>query len=208
MEDVLSVYQRPYDARFPQICLDEISKQLLTDVRDPLPGKPGTVRKEDGEYHREGVRNLFLVCEPLTGWRRVQVTERRTKGDWATCVRELIEIHYPDAEKIVLVMDNLNTHTTASLYEAFPPALARRLCEKLEIHYTPKHGSWLNMAEIELSVLSRQCLNRRISSQPELEQQVAAWQQDRNIQAVKVNWRFTTDDARIKLKRLYPSHEL
>jgi DDE superfamily endonuclease len=208
MEDVLCVYQRPYDARSPQICLDEISKQLLTEVRDPLPGKPGAVAKQDSEYHREGVRNLFLACEPLTGWRRVQVTERRTRGDWAAFVRELVEVHYPYAEKIVLVMDKLNTHTTASLYEAFPPALARRLCEKLEIHYTPKHGSWLNMAEIELSVLSRQCLNRRIGSQPELEQQVAAWQQDRNTQAVKVNWRFTTDDARIKLKRLYPSLEL
>jgi DDE superfamily endonuclease len=208
MEDVLSVYQRLYDARFPQICLDEVSKQLLTEVREPLPSKPGAIAKQDGEYHREGVRNLFLACEPLTGWRHIQVTERRTRQDWARFVRELVEVHYPLAEKIVLVMDNLNTHTTASLYEAFAPALARRLCEKLEIHYTPKHGSWLNMAEIELSALSRQCLKQRIGSQPELEQQVAAWQDDRNTQAVKVNWRFTTDDARIKLKRLYPSHEL
>jgi hypothetical protein len=208
MEDVLSVYQRPYDQRFPQICLDEVSKQLLSEVREPLPATPGSVAKQDSEYHREGVRNLFLACEPLTGWRCVQVTERRTKGDWATFVRELIEVHYPHAEKIVLVMDNLNTHTTASLYEAFPPALARRLCEKLEIHSTPKHGSWLNMAEIELSVLSRQCLHQRLGSQTELEQQVAAWQQARNAQTAKINWRFTTDDARIKLKRLYPSHEL
>ncbi len=207
MEDVLSVYQRPYDARFPQLCLDEISKQLLTEVRDPLPSQPGAVAKEDSEYHREGVRNLFLACEPLTGWRQVQVTQRRTRHDWATFVRELVEVHYPQAEKIILVMDNLNTHTTASLYEAFAPALARRLCEKLEIHYTPKHGSWLNMAEIELSVLSRQCLKQRIGSQPELEQQVAAWRDGRNTQTVRVNWRFTTDDARIKLKRLYPSHE-
>lgn len=205
---MLTLYQRPYDARFPQICLDEVSKQLLSEVRDPLPALPGSVAKQDSEYHREGVRNLFLACEPLTGWRRVQVTERRSRGDWATFVRELIEVHYSHAEKIVLVMDNLNTHTTASLYEAFPPALARRLCEKLEIHYTPKHGSWLNMAEIELSVLSRQCLKRRISSPSELEQQVATWQQDRNAQTAKINWRFTTDHARIKLKRLYPSHEL
>lgn len=205
---MLTLYQRPYDARFPQICLDKVSKQLLSEVRDPLPALPGSVAKQDSEYNREGVRNLFLACEPLTGWRRVQVTERRTRGDWATFVRELIEVHYSHAEKIVLVMDNLNTHTTASLYEAFPPALARRLCEKLEIHYTPKHGSWLNMAEIELSVLSRQCLKRRISSPSELEQQVATWQQDRNAQTAKINWRFTTDHARIKLKRLYPSHEL
>jgi hypothetical protein len=208
MEDVLAVYQQPYDARFPQICLDEISKQLLSEVREPLPGKPGLVAKQDGEYQREGVRNLFLACEPLTGWRRVQVTERRTRGDWATFVRDLVEVEYPHAEKIVLVMDNLNTHTTASLYEAFAPALARRLCEKLEIHFTPKHGSWLNMAEIELSVLARQCLGQRIGSQPELEQQVTAWQQARNAQIAKVNWRFTAEDARIKLKRLYPSHEL
>src|SRR6266480_2405438 len=184
MEDVLSVYQRPYDARFPQICLDEISKQLLTDVREPLPCKPGATAKEDGEYHREGVRNLFLACEPLTGWRQVQVTQRRTKHDWAAFVCELVEVHYPRAEKIVLVMDNLNTHTTASLYEAFAPALARRLCEKLEIHYTPKHGSWLNMAEIELSVLSRQCVNRRIGSRDELELEVPAWQAQRNTRIV------------------------
>lgn len=208
MEDVLSVYQRPYESRFPQICMDEISKQLLTEVREPLPSKPGAVAKQDGEYHREGVRNLFLACEPLTGWRCVQVTERRTRDDWATFVRELVEVHYPHAERIVLVLDNLNTHTTASLYEAFPPTLARRLAEKLEIHYTPKHGSWLNMAEIELSVLARQCLRQRIGSQPELERHVTTWQQERNVQAVKVNWRFTTDDARIKLKRLYPVHEL
>lgn len=208
MEDVLSVYQRPYDARFPHICLDEISKQLLSDVRDPLPGKPGAMAKEDSDYHREGVRNLFLACEPLTGWRHLQVTEQRTRQDWATFVRELVEVHYPQAERIILVMDTLNTHTMASLYETFAPALARRLCEKLEIHYTPKHGSWLNMAEIELSVLSRQCLKQRLGSQPELEQQVSAWQEGRNTQAVRVNSRFTTDDARIKLKCLYPSHEL
>lgn len=208
MEDTLSVYQRPYDARFPQICLDEVSKQLLMEVREPLPPQPGSAAKQDSEYHREGVRNLFLACEPLTGWRCVRVTERRTSQDWAMFVRELIEVHYPQAEKIVLVMDNLNTHTTASLYETFAPVLARRLCEKLEIHHTPKHGSWLNMAEIELSVLSRQCLKQRIGSPMELEQHVAAWQQARNAQTVKINWRFTTDDARIKLKRLYPSIEL
>ena len=201
------MYERPYDARFPQICLDEVSKQLLTEVRDPLPVRVGSVAKQDGEYHREGVWNLFLACEPLQGWRQVNVTERRTSRDWAHFVQELLDVHYPQAEKVVLVMDNLNTHTTASLYEAFPPALARRLCEKLEIHYTPKHGSWLNMAEIELSALSRQCLDQRIGSPNDLERLVAAWHQERTRHAVTINWRFTTADARITLKRLYPSNE-
>jgi hypothetical protein len=207
MEDVLRVYMRRYDPRFPQVCLDEISKQLLQDSREGLPPRPGDLEKYDYEYSRHGVCNLFLVCEPLAGKRYVKVTERRTKVDFAHFVRELIDVHYPTAEKIVLVMDNLNTHTPASFYEAFAPEEAERLCEKLEIHYTPKHGSWLNMAEIELSVLSGHPLKQRISNQAELEREVMAWQATRNQKAVKVDWRFTTADARIKLKHLYPSHE-
>jgi DDE superfamily endonuclease len=207
MEDVLRVYTRPYDPRFPQVCLDEISKQLLQDSREGLPPRPGDLEKYDYEYERHGVCNLFLVCEPLAGKRYVKVTERRTKVDFAHFVRELIDVHYPTAEKIVLVMDNLNTHTPASFYEAFAPEEAERLCEKLEIHYTPKHGSWLNMAEIELSVLSGHPLKQRISNQAELEREVMAWQATRNQKAVKVDWRFTTADARIKLKHLYPSIE-
>lgn len=207
MEDVLDVYTRPYDARFPQICLDEGSKQLLAETREPLPTKPGEPARFDSEYEREGVCNLFLVCEPLTGKRFLQVRQQRTKVDWAFFVRELIEVHYPEAEKIVLVLDNLNTHTPSSFYEVFEPAEAWRLSQKLEVHYTPKHGSWLNMAEIELSVLARQCLNRRLPSIQEVQQQVDAWQQNRNQQQVTINWRFTAADARIKLKRLYPSIE-
>jgi hypothetical protein len=207
MEDVLRVYTRAYDPRFPQVCLDEISKQLLEDSRKGLLARPGDVEKYDYEYERHGVCNLFLACEPLAGKRYVQVTQRRTKVDFAHFVRELIDVHYPTAEKIVLVMDNLNTHTPASFYEAFPPQEAERLCEKLEIHYTPKHGSWLNMAEIELSVLSGHPLKGRISNQTELEREVMAWQATRNQKVVKVNWRFTIADARIKLKHLYPSIE-
>lgn len=207
MEDVLSVYQRPYDPRFPQVCLDEINKQLLKDVEPALPLRPGSCEKVDHEYEREGVGNVFLACEPLTGKRYTKVTARRTKADWACFVRDLIDMHYPQAEKIVLVMDNLNTHTPSSFYEVFSPKVAWRLAQKLEIHYTPKHGSWLNMAEIELSVLARTCLSRRVESQQILEQEVAAWQEARNTKAAKVNWRFTTADARLKLKRLYPSHE-
>ena len=207
MEEVLSVYQRPYDERFPLVCLDELSKQLLKDTREPLPVRPGEVAKEDYEYEREGVCNVFVACEPLAGKRVTKTTQRRTKIDWAEFVRELIEVHYPQAEKIVLVQDNLNTHSPASFYEAFEPEVAWRLAQKLELHYTPIHGSWLNMAEIELSVLARQCLDKRIASIEEVRKQVQAWQEERNRKQVGVNWRFTTADARIKLKRLYPSIE-
>ena len=164
MEDVLEVYQRPYDPRFPQVCLDEVSTQLLADTRPPLPPAPGRAAREDYEYVRQGVANVFLCFEPLRGWRQATVTERRTRQDWAQVIKALVDVHYPTAERIVLVMDNLNTHTLGSLYEAFPPPEARRLAEKLELHYTPKHGSWLNMAEIELSVLRRQCLEWRARS--------------------------------------------
>jgi len=210
MEDVLAVYQRPYDPRFPQVCMDEASKQLLDQITPPLPLAPGQPEREDYEYVRNGTANLFILCEPLRGWRgrplgSMTVTQRRTKVDWAHCIKQLVDVHYPAAEKIVLVMDNLNTHTPASLYEAFPPAEAKRLTDRLEIHYTPKHGSWLNMAEIELSVLGRQCLDRRIPDDATLMQEVAAWEDGRNGADTIVNWRFTTADARIKLKHLYPS---
>jgi transposase len=207
MEDVLAVYVRPYDSRYPQVCMDEISKQLLAETQEPLPMEPGHPERQDYEYERHGVCNIFLACEPLSGKRYTQVTTQRTKVDWARFIQELVDVHYPHAEKIVVVMDNLHTHTPAALYEVFPPAEARRLVEKLELHYTPKHGSWLNMAEIELSVLSQHPLSQRISTQAELQRQVEAWQQRRNQQAVTVNWRFTTEDARIKLKHLYPSIE-
>jgi hypothetical protein len=205
MEEVLSVYTRPYDERRPQVCLDEMSRQLISETRVPVPMQPGQPECYDYEYERHGTCNLFIACEPLAGKRFLQVTEHRTKRDFALFIRELVDVYYPMAEQIVLVMDNLNTHTPASLYEVFEPAEARRLVEKLEIHYTPKHGSWLNMAEIELSGLSRQCLDRRIGKQAELEQEVVAWQLKRNERKVGINWRFTTADARIKLKRLYPS---
>jgi hypothetical protein len=207
MEDVLGVYTRPYDPRFPQVCLDETSKQLLRDTREPLPMEPGQVARVDYEYERAGVMNVFMVCEPLAGKRWVTVTEHRTKRDFAQQIKELVDVRYPEAERIVLVMDNLNTHSPGSLYEAFPPAEARRLTDKLEIHHTPKHGSWLNMAEIELSVLSRQCLDRRVPDEAALKREVAAWQNRRNASDAAIDWRFTTQDARIKLKRLYPSVE-
>jgi hypothetical protein len=208
MEDVLSVYTRRYDPRFPQVCMDEASKQLLRDAREGEDVRPGSAKREDYEYKREGVANLFLFCEPLRGQRWVDVTERRTRADWAYQIKELVDMRYPEAERIVLVMDNLNTHSPSSLYEVFAPAEAKRLADKLEIHYTPKHGSWLNMAEIELSVLSRQCLERRVPDMATLQAEVAAWQERRNAAGGSLNWRFTTDDARIKLKKLYPSiHE-
>jgi hypothetical protein len=205
MEGVLEVYQRPYDPQRPLVCFDEGTKQQVKETRLPLPAKPGQLAKYDYEYERNGTSNLFMVFAPLEAWRHVQVTDRRTMIDWAYCMRDLVDIHFPEAETIVVVMDNLNTHKLASLYEAFPPAEARRIAEKLEIHYTPKHGSWLNMAEIELSVLSRQCLNRRLPDQSTLKHEVAAWETQRNDVASTVNWRFTTADARIKLKRLYPT---
>ena len=205
MEDVLEVYTRPYDPSRPQVCMDETSKQLLRDTRPALSMAPGRSRREDYEYERGGVANVFMFMEPLAGRRWVDITERRTKVDWAQQIRELVEERYPEAERIVLVMDNLNTHSPASLYEAFDPERARRLSEKLEIHYTPKHGSWLNMAEIELSVLSRQCLNRRVPDFESLRAEAHAWQRRRDEKGVRIEWRFSTDDARIKLKRLYPS---
>ena len=204
MEDVLDVYTRPYNPKRPQVCLDETSRQLLANVTPPQPMTPGVPAKEDYEYVRQGVVNLFMVCEPLRGWREVMVSDRRTRIDWAQCIQELVDIHYPDAERIVLVQDNLNTHTPASLYEAFPPAEAKRLADKLELHYTPKHGSWLNMAEIELGVLAGQCLDRRLPDRATLEQEVAAWVANRNAATTTIDWRFTTDDARIKLDHLYP----
>ena len=208
MEDVLDVYKRPYDPKRPNVCLDETSKQLIGETRTPVPACPGQPARYDYEYKRNGVANLFMMCEPLVGKRHVKVTERRTKIDWAYCVREMVDQIYPDAEQIVLVMDNLNTHNKSSLYEAFEPAEAKRIADKLEIHYTPKHGSWLDMAEIELGILARQCLSRRIDNMEQLKDEVAAWQAIRNTAEAKVNWRFTTEDARIKLKRLYPSIEV
>jgi hypothetical protein len=208
MEDVLAVYVRPYDPRVPQVCMDEISKQLLGEIREALPMEPGHPERQDYEYERHGVCNIFLACEPLAGKRYSKVTTQRTKVDWAHFIQEVVDVHYTDAEKIVLVLDNLNTHTPAALYEVLPPAEARRLVAKLEIHYTPKHGSCLNMAEIELSVLSQHPLSQRIGTQAQLQRQVEARQQRRNQQAVTVDWRFTTEDARIKLKHLYPSIEL
>jgi hypothetical protein len=205
MEDVLEVYHRPYDATRPLVALDEASKQLVGEAVQPLPPEPGQPERFDYEYVRNGTANLFMVTEPLLGWRSVQVTDRRTAKDFAEVVRWLAEEVHPDAEKIVLVLDNLNTHKLASLYEAFPPEQARRIAARLEIHYTPKHGSWLNVAEIELSVLARQCLDRRISDGATLRREVAAWEGERNERAVEVRWRFTTADARIKLRRLYPT---
>ncbi len=205
MEDVLAVYHRPYDEQRPLVCLDEASKQLVGEVVQPLPPEPGQPERFDYEYVRNGTANLFMISEPLLGWRHVAVTERRTAKDFAAVLRWLVEEVHAEAEKVVLVMDNLNTHKLASLYEAFEPERARRIAEKLEIHYTPKQGSWLNVAEIELSVLQRQCLNRRIDSAEELRREVEAWEEQRNERAVEVRWRFTTAEARIKLHRLYPS---
>ena len=205
MEDVLEVYTRPFDPKRPQVCMDEVSKQLVGETRTPIPAAPGVPGRYDYEYVRNGVANLFVFFEPLAGWREVKVTERRTMVDWAEAIRELVDVHYPEAEKIVLVMDNLNTHDIGSLYEAFPPKEAFRLAQKLEIHYTPKHGSWLNMAESELSILSRQCLNRRIPDAEQLHREVSAWRVRRNQAKTQMIWRFTTDQARARLARLYPS---
>lgn len=204
----MDVYKRPYDPKRPNVCLDETSKQLIGETRTPVPAAPGQPARYDYEYKRNGVANLFMMFEPLAGKRHVKVTQRRTKVDWAYCVRDMVDQIYPDAEQVVLVMDNLNTHNKSSLYEAFEPAEAKRIADKLEIHYTPKHGSWLDMAEIELGILSRQCLSRRIDNREQLKDEVAAWQLIRNTAEAKVNWRFTTEDARIKLKRLYPSIEV
>jgi hypothetical protein len=205
MEDVLDVYQRPYDPLRPVVCLDETSRQVLADTRDPLPVAPGRPARHDPEYERKGVVNCFLVSEPLRGRRETRLSDRRTRIDWAHCIQDLSDVQYPEAARIVLVLDQLNTHSPASLYEAFPPAEAKRLADRLEIHYTPKHGSWLNMAEIELSILARQCLNRRLDDRAMMEREVAAWAAARNEAATTIDWQFTTDDARIKLKRLYPA---
>jgi len=207
MEDVLDVYHRPYDPQLPVVCMDEASKQLIAEVREPLPPKPGQIAKYDSEYERRGTANLFMAVEPLAGQRTVQVTDRRTKIDWAQFIYFLLTTIYPEAALVVLVMDNLNTHGIGSLYEAFDPVTARELAARLEIHHTPKHGSWLNMAETELSVLSRQCLDRRIDSQQLLASEVAAWEQNRNTHQAKIDWQFTTADARTKLKRLYPAFQ-
>lgn len=204
MEEVLDVYRRPYDERFPQVCMDETSKQLTKETRVPITASPGNVERYDTEYERNGTANIFMVYEPLAGKRITKVTERRTKVDWAHFIKELVDDHYKDATKIVLVMDNLNTHTNASLYEAFAAPEARRIADKLEIHYTPKHGSWLNIAEIELSHLSRQCLDRRIEDRQQLTSEIEAWNVERNKKEVKTIWRFTNENARIKLKKLYP----
>lgn len=205
MEDVLDIYKRPYDPENPQVCMDESSKQQTLEIRVPLPVEPGKPERFDTEYERNGVSNVFMFFEPLAGKRIVNVTDHRTAIDWAYQIRELVDVHYPNAKQITLVMDNLNTHVGGSLYKAFPPEEARRILERLEIHYTPKHGSWLNMAEIELSILSRQCLDRRIPDQHTLIKEIAAWVSARNDNAQPMEWRFTTEDARIKLKKLYPS---
>ena len=207
MEDVLEVYHRPHDENRPLVCLDEASRQLIGETIQPIPAEPGQPERVDYEYVRNGTANLFLAFQPLIGWRDVIVTERRTAVDLAEVLRWLVEDVHAEAEKIVLVTDNLNTHTPACLYEAFPPEQARRIAEKLEWHYTPKHGSWLNMAEIELSVLARQGLDRRIATREEMDQEVQAWRSARNDREVKVQWRFTTADARIKLRKLYPTLE-
>jgi DDE superfamily endonuclease len=204
MEDVLEVYKLPYDPLFPVVCMDESSKQLVGEVRVTGGPRPGRVRRIDYEYERKGTCNLFLFFEPLRGWRHVWVTEQRRKVEWARCVKQLLEEYYPTAKRVRLVCDNLNTHTGGALYEAFPAAEAKRLCERLEFHPTPKHGSWLNMAETELSTLSGQCLDRRMESSELVCQEVEAWEAYRNTAEAKVRWRFTTEDARIKLEKLYP----
>lgn len=204
MEDILEVYALPYDEEIPLICMDEQPYQLLGEKRKPLSMSPGKAHKEDYEYTREGTCCLFIFTEPLGGWRQVQATQRRTKKDWALQIQELLEVHYPQAKRIRLVMDNLNTHSLSSLYETFPPEVALKLAKRLEIHYTPKHGSWLNIAEIELSAMTKQCLNRRISDMGQLQLQIGAWQSRRNASAKNVSWHFTTDNARDKLKWLYP----
>jgi hypothetical protein len=207
MEDILEVYQRPHDPDQPLVCLDETSKQLIVETREPIPAKPGRPKREDYEYERNGVANLFMMFAPLEGWRHVKVTDRHAAVDYAHTLRDLSDIHFPDATKIVLVQDNLSTHKPASLYEAFPAAEARRLVERFEWHYTPKHGSWLDMAESELGVLATQCLDRRIPDKPTLTTQVATWEESRNKHHAKANWQFTTADARVKLKTLYPQFE-
>jgi uncharacterized small protein (DUF1192 family) len=205
MEDVLDLYAEEYDPKRPVVCFDETSKQLITETRQPLPARPGGIARFDYEYRRNGVCNLFMFCEPQRGWRHVAVTEQRTMRDFAEQMRWLVDEGFPQAARVRVVMDNLNTHKAASLYERFAPEEARRILRQLEFHYTPKHGSWLNMAEIELSVLSRQCLDRRIGDEETLRQEIQQWEAERNAACAKIEWRFTTEDARRKLQRLYPS---
>jgi transposase len=205
MEEVLDIYKKPYDSKYPVVCMDESSKQLIKEVRQPLPMKPGEVEKFDTEYDRNGTASIFMAFEPLQGQRFTKVTEQRTRTDWANYIREIVDSNYKEAEKIIFVMDNLNTHHKSSLYETFEPAEAKRVADRFEIHYTPKHGSWLNMAEIELSHLSRQCLDRRIGEKTVLDEEVKAWTKLRNEKKVIANWQFTTADARIKLRKLYPT---
>lgn len=204
MEDVLAVYALPYDPHYPVVCMDESSRQLIGEVQDPIPAAPGRPARMDHEYVRNGVAQLFLEVEPLAGRRHVAVTERRTAVDWAQWIRGMLDERYPEAIKVRLVLDNLNTHTTASLYQAFEPQEARRLAERLEVHYTPKHGSWLNVAEIELSVLQRQCLDRRLPDTDTMRSEIAAWEGDRNHGPSRIDWQLTTSDSRVKLKHLYP----
>lgn len=205
MENVLEVYQRPHDPRFPLICMDELSKQLTIETQTPLPARPGRPECFDYEYERNGTANVFAFTEPLTGWRHIAVTDQRTRTDWAHEIRKLVDVHRPQAKRITLVMDNLNTHSLGSLYEAFPPQEARRLIHRIEVVHTPKHGSWLNMAELELGVFSRECWDRRIGDQVTLTRETQALEEERNAAQATVHWRFTTQDARTKLHRLYPS---
>ena len=207
MEDVIQTYQLPYDPKVPVVCFDEASQQLFGEVRPPMRPSRGRPRRVDYEYERKGVCNQFMMCEPLRGWRGVRVTHRRTRQDYAKTVRELVEVHYPHAVKIRLVQDNLNTHDGASLYEAFEPGVAWRLLDRIEFHYTPKHGSWLNMAETEISILKSQCLDRRLDTQEQLAGEVAAWVAKRNAQKAKIHWTFTLANARRKLHKVYPSIE-
>jgi len=208
MEDVLELYRQPYDPRYPVVCMDEASRQLIGETRIGLPMQEGRPARSDYEYERKGVCNQFVFLEPLRGWRRVFVRDRRTRTDWALCIREILDVDYPDAIQVRLVLDNLNTHTGASLYEAFAPTEARRLLERLEFHYTPKHGSWLNMAEIEIGVMNGQCLDRRLDDRQVVCDEVAAWEQRRNDEEAKVHWTFTVPDARVKLTKTYPSIEI
>ena len=207
MEDVLEVYRRPADARFPVVCMDEQPRQLIGETRVPIPAREGRVQRYDYEYERLGTAAVFLFVQPLAAWRRVSVRPQKTKVDWALEIRRLLEVDFPDAERVILVCDNLNTHKTGSLYTAFEAPLARSLAARLSIHRTPKHGSWLNIAEIELSALTRQCLDRRIGTLRELQQHTQAWQNDRNTSQTGVDWQFTTEDARIKLRHLYPTFQ-
>jgi hypothetical protein len=205
MEDVLDLYHLPYDPDYPVVCFDESSKQLVLEKRIPIPAKPGQLERYDYEYKRNGVRNLFLFFSPLVSWRHVKVTQQRTHLEWAYCMKDLVDVHFPGAIRIRVILDNLNTHNPAFLYQVFDPIEAKRIIDKLEFHYTPKHGSWLNMAETEFSVLSRQCLDRRIGDEASLIQEIAAWEDTRNMADATVDWQFSTHDARIKLKKLYPS---